>query len=569
MLILPGYQLGQELHRSSNSIIYRGQREVDQAPVILKVLNKSYPTPLERARFEWEHELLQQVTGPRIIEGFTLLSHQHSLVLVLEDFGAISLKRWMQSQPLPLVERVEVTLRVAAALASVHEQGVIHKDLNPTNIVLNPTTGQVKLIDFGLATTLAQEEATLQRVENMEGTLPYLAPEQTGRMNRVVDYRSDFYSLGVTFYELLTGQLPFQSADPLELVHAHIARDPVPPHQLSPDIPPVLSEIVLKLMAKSARARYQSTHGLQTDLAEVLRQLQATGTVESFPLGRQDLSPRFRLSQTLYGRAVELDALLTAFERVSAGATELLLVTGYAGVGKTALINELHKPLLGRRGYFVSGKFDQLPRNIPYSALLQTFRALVRQILTESDAQVARWRERLLAALGPNGQLILDVIPEMELLIGPQPPAPEVGPTESQHRFQRVTQTLVAAFAAPEHPLVLFLDDLQWADSASLKLLQLFLTDIERQHFLVLGAYRDEEVSEQHPLLLLRHDLQEAAIAVTTLALAPLQVEHVAQFVADTLQSDVATVQPLADVVFAKTQGNPFFVGEFLRALHK
>ncbi|MBA3532335.1 MAG: AAA family ATPase, partial [Ardenticatenales bacterium] len=428
MLHLADYRVDDELHRSTNSVVYRGEHVPGQRPVILKVLNKTYPTPLERARFEREYDLLRQVSGPGVIEALTLLPHQHSLVLVLEDFGAISLKDWTRESAPSLLERLELSLRIVEALAQVHEQGVMHKDLNPSNIVLNPTSRQVKIIDFGLATSLGQEEATALGTARQEGTLLYLAPEQTGRMNRVVDYRSDFYSLGATLYELLTGQPPFQSADPLELVHAHIARDPIPPHELNLQLPEVLSAIILKLMAKAARQRYQSAYGVLADLTEVLRQVQETGSAQPFALGQQDLSPRFRLPQMLYGREAELEVLLATFERTSAGTTELLLVAGHAGVGKTVLINELHKPLVGRRGYFISGKFDQFQHTTPYTALIQAFRDLMRQFLTESDEQIARWREKLLAALGGNGQVIIEVIPEVALLIGPQPALPEVGP---------------------------------------------------------------------------------------------------------------------------------------------
>nr|MBA3531901.1 AAA family ATPase [Ardenticatenales bacterium] len=455
MLVLSGYQVGETLHTTTNSIVYRGQRTADQKAVILKALNKVYPTPLERARFQREYEVTRQLQGTGVIEAIDLLPHQYSLVVVLEDFGALSLKQLMASRALSVDEVLTFALHITEALATVHEKGVMHKDLNPSNIVLNPATGELKLIDFGLATVLSREKPALHNPNHLEGTLPYLSPEQTGRMNRAVDYRTDFYSLGVTLYELLTGQLPFMSSDPLELVHAHIAQQPVPPSSLNSSLPAPLSDIIMKLLAKTAEERYQSAHGLLADLEEVRRQWLATGSAQRFPLGRYDASPRFQLPQLLYGREEEINDLMGAFERVSQGSTELMLVVGHAGVGKTALINELHKPIVERRGYFVAGKFDQFQRTIPYTGLIEAFRELIRQLLTESDAALEQWRARLLDALGSNGQIIIEVVPEVELFIGAQPPVPALGPMESQNRFQFVFRNFIDLFARPEHPLVL------------------------------------------------------------------------------------------------------------------
>jgi PAS domain S-box-containing protein len=432
--------------------------------------------------------------------------------------------------------------------------------------------------------------------------LAYISPEQTGRMNRVIDYRSDFYSLGVTFYELLTGYLPFATTDPMELVHAHIAQYPGPAHERRPHLPRPLSDIVAKLMAKNAEDRYQSAQGLKVDLERCLQEWQASRQVVSFPLGQHDISDQFQISQKLYGREQEIEILLAAFERVAGtnagqevilseenqdaekyqskivnrlpwavqgkSQIEMMLVSGYAGIGKSALVQELYRSITHRRGYYTTGKFDQFQRNIPYSALIQAFRFLMRQLLTESEADIANWRKALLEALGPNGQVIIEVIPEVELITGPQPAVPELGPAEAQNRFNLVFQNFIRVCTRPEHPLVVFLDDLQWADGASLKLLELLMTTPESQYLFLIGAYRDNEVGEAHPLRLTLADIQKAGATLNDIALSPLALPHVSQLLADTLKTGPEHIKALAELVQAKTGGNPFFINEFLKSLY-
>ena len=425
----------------------------------------------------------------------------------------------------------------------------------------------MKLIDFCLATRLSSMSAL--GAHALEGSLAYMAPEQTGRMNRVVDPRSDLYSLGATLYELLTGVLPFQAADSMAMIHSHIARRTVPPSQRSPSIPQVLSDLVMKLLAKAAEDRYQSAAGLKADLQECLQQWQARREIAQFALGRSDIGGALRLPQRLYGRQEATSALLAALDRTSAGAAELLLLTGPAGVGKSALVQEIYKAIAQRSGYFIAGKFDQLGRHIPYAPIAQAFRELMRQLLTESPQALAGWTAAILAALGTSGQLLISLIPELELIIGRQPSIAELGPTESKNRFSLALQNFVHVCATREHPLVLFLDDLQWADPASLTLLQILLSDPERGHFLVIGAYRDEEVDAGHPLRLTLEELRKAGATTSECRIRPLELTHVTALLGDTLSADLPTVAPLARLVYEKTQGNPFFLNQFLTGLYK
>ncbi|MCT7968601.1 AAA family ATPase [Laspinema sp. D1] len=565
MLTIPGITVQNQIYESANSLVYRGIRESEQQRIILKILKENYPTPYELARYRTEYQITQSLNLPGVVKVYDLQTYQNTLVMFLEDFGGESLKHWINQRPFSLEEFFAIAIVTTEALGQIHKANIIHKDINPSNIVLNPTTGPIKIIDFGISTQLTRENTTLQNPNGLEGTLPYLSPEQTGRMNRCVDYRTDFYSLGVTFYELLTQRLPFETNDPLELVHCHIAKQPISPVHLNSQIPPILSKIVLKMMAKTAEDRYQSAYGLQADLEECLRQFNA-GSLSEFSLGSQDFSDKFQLSQKLYGRQGEIEALLSAFAR-SSEQSQLMLISGYSGVGKSALVQELYKPITEKRGYFISGKFDQYQRNIPYSAIVSAFQQLIKQLLAESETQLNQWRDKLLAALGVNGQVIVEVIPEIELIIRKQSEIPELGPNESQNRFNLVFQNFIQVFTQPDHPLALFIDDLQWADGASLKLMQRLMDGASAGLFLI-GAYRDNEVSPVHPLMLTVDEIAKTGVSVQGIALAPLDLETIAQLIGNTLNCDLEMVQPLGELVQAKTGGNPFFMNEFLKSLY-
>ncbi|MEG4808816.1 AAA family ATPase [Microcoleus sp. F8-D3] len=567
MLSIPGVAVVAVLYESVNSLVYRAIREANKGPIILKLLKESYPTPQELVRYHTEYRITQELKEAGIVRVYDLQKYQNSLVMFVEDFGGESLTIWMQQRSFTLEELLQIAIATTEALGQIHRANVIHKDINPSNIVYNPETQQLKIIDFGISTQLSRETPILKNPGVLEGTLAYISPEQTGRMNRSIDYRTDFYSLGVTFYELLTGKLPFETEDALELVHCHIARQPVPPHEIKPEIPLIVSQIVSKLMAKNAENRYQTALGVKHDLEKCLVQLQETDSIEEFALATRDLTDRFLIPEKLYGRETEVSSLLAAFERVSTGSAEMMLVAGFSGIGKTAVVNEVHKPIARQRGYFIKGKYDQFQRNIPFSAFVQAFRELMGQLLLESDAQLHRWKTLILTAVGESGQVLIDVIPELECIIGPQNPALELSGSAAQNRFNLLMQKFVQVFTNAEHPLVMFLDDLQWADGASLKLLPLLMQDIG--HLLVLGAYRDNEVSPVHPFMLTLDEIVKSGAVVNTITLQPLSKGDLNQLVADTLICDLSLADPLTELVYQKTQGNPFFSTQFLKALYE
>ncbi|GAB1544540.1 AAA family ATPase [Scytonema sp. NUACC21] len=460
-------------------------------------------------------------------------------------------------------------MQIVATLEGLYRNRVIHKDIKPANILINPNNKQVKLIDFSNASLLPKETQVPTSPNLLEGTLAYLSPEQTGRMNRLIDWRSDFYSLGVTFFELLTGQLPFESDDPTELVYYHIAKQPPQVHSINLDIPPIISEIISKLMAKNAEDRYQSALGLKHDLEICWEVLQATGKIEPFALGQRDICDRFQIPDKLYGRQAEVETLLAAFERVARGNTEMMLVAGFSGIGKTAVINEIHKPIVRQRGYFLKGKYDQFQRDIPFLAFVQAFRDLMGQLLSESDARLRMWKTQIIEVLGENAQVIVEVIPELEKIIGKQPPATVLSGSAVQNRFNLLFQKFIHIFTTPEHPLVMFLDDLQWADFASLKLIQLLMSEVESQYLLLIGAYRDNEVSAVHPLMLTLDEIRQTQAKINTITLEPLNSCELNYLIADTLICSPELALPLTALVFQKTKGNPFFATQFLKSLYE
>ncbi|MBP5972244.1 AAA family ATPase [Brasilonema sp. CT11] len=566
------YQIIQKIYESANSLVYRGIFKPSIQPVILKILKENYPTPSELNRYKQEYEITRSLKNDGVIKAYDLQRYENSLVMLLEDFGGESLKLLMRDRQFSLKEFLSIAIKTTESLATIHAANIIHKDINPSNIVYNLKTEQLKIIDFGISTPLAWENQTVGNIERLEGTLAYIAPEQTGRMNRGIDYRSDFYSLGVTFYELLTNKLPFATTDSIELVHCHIAQQPVPPHELVETsnstflpIPKAVSDIVMKLLAKIPEERYQSAWGIKADLETCRDRLQSLGQIDEFCLATQDICDHFVIPEKLYGREEEVTQLLTTFERVSQGSTETILVSGYSGIGKTALVNEVHKPILRQRGYFISGKFDQLQRDTPYGAITLAFQDLIRQLLTESEAALQTWKRELLVTLNPNAQIIIDVIPEVEQIIGKQQPVELLGSTEAQqNRFNLFFQRFLRVFSKKEHPLVIFIDDLQWADLASLKLIELLITDVDSQYILIIGAYRNNEVDATHPLIQTLEQIKKDGARVKNILLQPLKIPYINQLIADTLSCSIEKSKHLAELVSNKTQGNPFFLSQLL-----
>jgi PAS domain S-box-containing protein len=568
-MLVANCQTIDRVYVTAGSDLYRARRLTDGRPVLLKLLPE-HASAVQSARFKREYLLLQRLNIAGVAKPLTLIDDRGRLVSVMEDFSGESLETILCHGPRPDLPRcLAIAHHLADALAGVDTAHVIHRDLRPANILVAPDTGHVLLVDFSLATT-QEHTVSPEDIVVSVGEWAYMSPEQTGRMNRPVDYRTDCYSMGVLLYRMLTGQLPFQASDPLEWTHCHIARMPPPPCDIAPAVPQPVSDIVMKLLAKLPEDRYQSMRGVQADLDRCLAQWRASGRIEPFRLGTDDLSDRFQIPHRLYGRDQELNALLGVFELMAAtGRAALATVSGYSGIGKSSLVDTLRKPIVTKHGYFISGKFDQYQRDIPYATLTQAFGELVQQLLAESAARIAGWRQQLQAAVGVNGQLILDVLPKVELIIGTQAPVPALPPAEAQTRFRLVFRQFVTVFTSKAHPLVLFLDDLQWIDAASLALVEHLLTHPDTCYLMLIGAYRDNEVSRAHPLMKSLDAIHHSGTPVIDIQLAPLSAAHLNQLVADTLHAPHASCGPLTHLICERTESNPFFFIQFLDALHK
>ena len=563
---IPGYSLEEVIYESGRTWLWRGRRQSDGVLVLIKG-SVSEQSAQELAEMRYEHEITQDLKIDGVLRAEELVACENGSALILENAEGLPLRKLMDSAWLDLLDSLKVAVSLAGILKEVHRQGLLHKMINPFNIFVDPGSGNIKLSGFGLASRLPKENLTTLSPQLSGETLPYLSPEQTGRMNRPLDYRSDFYSLGATLYELFSGRVPFHSREAMEIIHAHIARQPVPLDQMAPRVPKTLSGMVMKLLAKRAEARYQSHSGLSADLLACLDQLENQGSLSDFPLGRQDVPKELQIAPGLYGREDEIAALEDALERVSQGATEMVLISGSAGVGKTALVGEIHRSIAQKNGFFISGKFDQLRYNIPYSALIQALRGLIREVSAEGQSGMERWKSRIRAALGPNGQLMARVIPELEQMIGPQPPLPEMGALESQNRFTAVLLDFIDLFCEKTHPLVIFLDDLQWVDVDTLKLVERIAQDPERKPLLFLGAYRDNEVEADHPLSISCEVIKKSGQPLQTIPLKPLNPENISQLLVHTCHCRPEEAKPLAEVLVRKTGGNPFFVSQFLTVL--
>ncbi|MBV9733462.1 MAG: serine/threonine-protein kinase PknK, partial [Verrucomicrobia bacterium] len=555
------------LRSDQDFVLYRG-RDIDDASQILVLSPATVnPSPVILRRLETEYSLRQTLDSAWSARPIAMASIWDRPVLVLRDPGGVPLDQLL-GHPLDFPLALRLGINLSSAIDELHRRGVIHKDIKPANILLNSFTGQCWLTGFGIASRLPRERQSAGPPEFIAGTLAYMAPEQTGRMNRSIDSRSDLYSLGITLYQMLTGTLPFTASDPMEWVHCHIARQPVSASERSNNVPTAVSAIIMKLLAKTAEERYQTASGVKDDFERCLIEWEHKNSIEEFALGERDIPDRLSIPEKLYGRAREIDALLAAFERVVArGRPELVLVSGYSGIGKSSVVNELHKVLVPPRGIFASGKFEQYKRDIPYATLAQAFQSLVHALLGKSEAELRNWRGALQEALGPNGSLIVDLVPELKLIIGEQPPVPSLPPNDAQRRFQLVFRRFIGVFARPEHPLALFLDDLQWLDAATLDLLEDLLSQPDMQPLMLIGAYRDNEVNSAHPLIRKLETIRQAGATVQEIILAPLTCEDLGRLIADSLQCQSERVTSLAQLIHEKTAGNPFFAIQFISAL--
>ncbi|TGK05001.1 GAF domain-containing protein [Leptospira semungkisensis] len=569
-MIVTGFELRERLNAESASEVYKAVRKEDSKSVIIKflpVLDELHPSVVNLRN---EYEILALLSEKEFVKPIKFEKLQDGFALFMDYVSGGSLKDYIAKKPLTLTDFFSIAIQLSERLSEIHSRKIIHKDLKPENIIYNKESKQVRIIDFGISTRLNKEETSWSAPNILEGSIHYVSPEQTGRMNRSVDYRSDFYSLGITFYEMLLGKLPFDGDDLLQLVHSHLAKIPVPPKELRPEVPSVLSDIVMKLLAKNAEDRYQTARGLQGDLEKAFSLWKENTDFPAFALAQNDFSPEFKIPQKLYGREEYINTLLEEFKNVAAnGRSRMVLIGGYSGVGKSSLVKEINKPLTESKGYFISGKFDQYNRNLPFSAIIQVFSSLVELILTEPPERIEAWKGKIRKALGPNGKVITDVIPELEIIIGKQETVPELGPQENANRFYIVFQNFIKVFASSEHPLAVFLDDMQWADTASLELLKILMEDVTVSYLFIILAYRDNEVDSSHPFQALLDVLEKEGLDPYKIVLQPLALKDVKELLSDSLHTSQEKTNELSEIIHSKTGGNPFFIGELLKQLAK
>ncbi|MBN2533860.1 MAG: AAA family ATPase [Spirochaetales bacterium] len=562
------YKIIEKIDETKGSLIYRAKKESEQNSVIVKVLKAEYPSNSEIARFKQEYEIIKSIDHEGIIKTYEIITIDNSFAIILEDFNGVPLKEYINKGNVNIVFFLDVAIKLSETLAVLHSRNIIHKDIKPNNILINKKTREVKITDFGISTVLTKENQEIYNPHVIQGTLIYMAPEQTGRMNRTIDYRADLYSLGITLYHFITGTVPFKSDDPLEIIHSHIAREPEPPHAVNAAIPLPISNIIVKLLLKTPEQRYQNGYGLMEDLAACRDQFKKSGAIKNFELGKKDIPVKYLIPQVILGRDEELAILMNSFRQAAGGASQILLVTGFPGVGKSALIHEVEKPIIEKRGYFLTGKYDQFRKDVHYSAIIQAFQGLFKQILSESQGHIDSWKKQLLKAMGPNGRIITDMIPSAEIVIGKQPDLQEIEPTEAQNRLNYVFTRFLKVFCTKDHPITLFLDDLQWADAASLELIRYLVGEGDLEYFLLIGSYRNNEVDVSHPLVFVLTDFEKLGIEISKIILKPLDTVNVNKLISSFLKCDEPISMPLAEIIHQKTSGTPFFVNQFMKILY-
>lgn len=566
------YKIKEVLYNGKNSLIYSAFHETTLQNVVIKVLKNDYPSSQQIARFLHEYEIAKQLHAEipdYVIEPYGLIKHHNSYALIFEDFGGTSLSKLLIQGPLSVTVFLDLAIRLTQIVKAIHSLHVIIKNINPSNIFWNPTSSRLKFADFGISTTLAFENIEPGSVFSIEGSLPYISPEQTGRMNRVVDYRCDYYSLGVTFYEMITGILPFKIKDPLEIVNAHLTKKPPEPHEIDPALPLVISNIIMKLLSKQPEERYQTTMGLLTDLSTCQNQWLEKRTIAPFLIGFKDVSSHFQVAEKLYGRQEQTRILHDAFHRIRNGKAELLLIEGEAGVGKSSLVYEIYKQVSNDEGNLISGKCDYYKQTVPYWPLAQALKKMIELILLENPEEIVQWRKAFLEALGPNGKMITDIVPNLKIIIGAQPEILELGVVENQNRFVYTFQSLIKVLADAKHPLIIFLDDLHWVDNSTVDLLSRLLKNPDLRHLLVIGSYRSKEGDSISIIPFDADHLKKKGVIVNQFILPNLEDAHLNQLLIDTLHTQPDKISNLTSYLMNKTKGNPFFIHQILNNLHK
>ncbi len=564
MSILSGFTITEKIAESRKSAVYRATRDSDGLGVVLKVMTKSRPSTSDIERYKNEYEIIREMGIQGVITTHGMVEDRGRVALVLEDFRGLSLKEYLRSHSPGIEQSLEIAISLAETLSCIHARNIIHRDIKPHNILYNPETGTVKVTDFGISTLLPRDQNDIYDPGIVTGTLPYMSPEQTGRISRPVDYRTDLYSLGVTMYDMLAGRVPFTSAYPLEIIYYHLAWEPERPSKINPAVPETISDIVMKLLSKDLDGRYRSCVGLKADLEECLRRIRAEGSISPFELGRYDTTDRLSVTGSFIGRESEMSHLVESFNRVSQGGCEAVVISGPPGIGKTTLVTHLEGEVVARKGYFISSRYESVRRNTPYSAIIHAFKKLILRILAEGPERVSRWRERILSALGDNCRVVIDVIPELEMIVEIHPELPEILSEKTLHRFTKVFGDFVRLFSTGEHPLVLFLDDLHWADHASLSILASIMGRIESSYLLLLLSYRDTEVGPDHPI---HRMLGEMGDRVSRVEMGPLSRSQYGELLGDMMKVESGDLGDLAEQLHRKTDGNPFFLVSFMRSI--
>jgi len=563
----------QKIYESNNSTIFKGRHDDFDNDIIIKQLNAEYPTEEQIVQFNNEYEFTKNLQIGGVNKALKKDKKDGKNILILEYFDGQTLKEFISKNRLNIDKFLKIACNISQIIGEVHQYNIIHKDINSNNILINEKD-KIKIIDFGFATKYTLKTETSSNINQLIGTLQYISPEQTGRMNRTVDSRSDLYSLGVVLYELFTGKLPFNSYDKMELIHSHIAKKPVAPNEINNKIPEIISNIILKLLSKNAENRYQSAFGLKYDLEKInLTGFENLSGLEDFKIGEKDFSGKLRISEKLYGREKEKQKIQEIYEKVCNGKTELLSISGLAGVGKSALIKEVSKSLIEKKGIYIEGIFDEFQKDIPYTALIQAFSEFVNQLLNKDDGELEYWKKNITNAVGGVGKVITDLIPELELVIGKQAELPKLEGKEMQNRFNYVWSNFIRAIAKSEHPLIIFIDDLQWADNSTIELFSTLLSDIETQYLFCITAFREDKFDNNN----LKQFDQIEGLNISYIKLENLMSIDVNALIINSLDITVyetltdgrSNVNDFTDLVYKKTGGNPFFVIQFLQNLYE